>query len=359
MIGRPPKRKPLRAKPLGQVFRHRPGDVIPSHVKHCHATGSKDWWIYTWKKDNPALKTRVPYNCNSWRCPVCRKHEAHVTYARIMQASEGLDSQGFVFFVLTLDRDGYYSKRPWRDSREAFGALSRQSRRFQDCLRKWMLRQGMTPFSNEWVATVEAHRSGWPHMNMIIYAPELAEFLREHQRGCIDAGLSERDAALLSGELSRIATRTGWGVQSTGEGARNLEAAAGYIVKIAGLADKTAGEVAKLTQLPMTAPERFRRLRSGKGFLPPREKSEGVTGTLVRRERQPDGTYLVLPLHNVSAAMVDDVASCCYHEEDVAHAELSGRWWNEAAKVSWPEAVDKPPLIRAFYRPTKARGPPS
>lgn len=49
--------------------------------------------------------------------------------------------------------------------------------------------------------------------------------------------------------------------------------------------DATTGEIAKITQAPLNAPIRFRRLRSGKGFLPPRHHDETITGVLIRRRR--------------------------------------------------------------------------
>jgi hypothetical protein len=52
-------------------------------------------------------------------------------------------------------------------------------------------------------------------------------------------------------------------------------------------ADRTVGEVAKLTQLPLNAPKRFRRLRSGRRFLKPRRKDPAWTGTVVRRVADP------------------------------------------------------------------------
>ncbi len=34
---------------------------------------------------------------------------------------------------------------------------------------------------NRWVSVVEAHRSGWPHVNLYVWCPELAaELRREH-----------------------------------------------------------------------------------------------------------------------------------------------------------------------------------
>jgi hypothetical protein len=47
----------------------------------------------------------------------------------------------------------------------------------------------------------------------------------------------------------------------------------------------------------MAAPERFRRLRSGKGFLPPRYSDPNVTGCLVRRRRAVEGDWQICAIN--------------------------------------------------------------
>jgi hypothetical protein len=120
---------------------------------------------------------------------------------------------------------------------------------------------------------------------------------------------------LAKDELLEHATGAGWGTYSTAEAARSGEAVASYIVKLAGEAGAVAGELAKLSQLPTMAPSRFRRLRSGKGFLPPRRSNPDYTGTLVRRAWNHDGTPLVLPLHAAPLAVRPVVVATCYAEE--------------------------------------------
>lgn len=267
--------------------------VLPRHVRACQHSqfGHEKWFVWTWKRGSPAIKTRVPYCCNSWRCEVCRRHEAAVTFARIKEATrrEGYHPSGWVFLVLTLDRDGYYSGKAWVDTDTAYRELSRMSRNFLARLRR--------AFNGEpgssWVAVVEAHRSGWPHMNLLLYAPELARELEELRVARIEAGATERESILLGGPVLQAATATGWGTQSTAEVAHSQDAIAGYIVKLAGEADATNGELAKITQAPTNAPQRFRRLRSGRGFLPPRRSNPNVTGVLVRRRRSPEGDWQI------------------------------------------------------------------
>jgi len=224
--------------------------------------------------------------------------------------------------VLTLDRDGYFSGKAWRDVGEAYQALTKMAERFRKRVQRWMEKQGMTPFGSEYVAVVEGHLSGWPHVNLMIRSPELATVLENERLERELAGLSKRECILLGGALLAAATGTGWGVQSTAERVRDKNAIAGYITKLAGLAGAAASEIAKITQAPLSAPERFHRLRAGDGFLPKRNKSHEVTGTLVRRTRDVDGTPLALPVHNVPARHREQVAACCYHEEELMLGEL-------------------------------------
>jgi hypothetical protein len=270
-----------------------PRAVFPRHVRACQHSPHvwEKWFVWTWPRDRTATQTRVPYSCGSWRCSVCRRYEASVTFARIKQAtSRGeYSDDGWVFMVLTLDRDGYYSGRPWPDVTGAYRALSAMTDNLLHRLRR---AYNGEPRSS-WVGVVEAHRSGWPHINLMLYAPELARELRQRKSTLLDSGSLEREARLLGGELLRHATECGWGRQSTAEAAHSTDALAGYIVKLAGQHDDTMGELAKITQAPMNAPQRFRRLRSGKGFLPPRKHNPNITGVLIRRRRASSGEWEV------------------------------------------------------------------
>lgn len=224
--------------------------------------------------------------CGSWRCEVCRKRRASIDYARIVEALEPYDPKDVIFTVLTLDRNGRYSGRKWDDPEEAYKELSRMTRNWMARLNRWLERMGMGRVEGRWVATVEAHRRGWPHLNVVMVAPELARMLGRLREERARAGLSEREQTLVEGDLQDIATGTGWGVQSTMEQARSKGSLAGYVVKVAGETDKSygalAGEVSKMTQIPENAPKGMRRLRSGKGFLPPRRVS-GRTGVCLDR----------------------------------------------------------------------------
>lgn len=255
-----------------------------------------------------------------------------MTFARIRDAFAPLEPGGVVFVVLTLDRDGYYSGKPWPNVAAAFRELSRMSNRLMHRLNRMCRARGWRPIGNRWVSTVEAHRSGWPHVNIVLHCPELAIELDRERREKERQGLSHRAARLLDGDFLRHALESGYGVQSTAERGRDTGALAGYITKLAGEAGALASEVAKLTQLPTNAPVRFRRLRAGKGFLPPRHRNPDVTGTLVRRRRERDGSVLVLPLQEVPPERAEQIARCCYREEWIALDELAH--WEERQRLA-------------------------
>ena len=279
------------AKPLRWAYQ-RP-KVVPRYVARCGCDA-----LYTWAKADPSRVSRRPLLCGSWRHEgSCARHSASVAFARMKQAFDKLDPTGNVFLVLTLDRNGVYSEQRWKDADEANAALSKQSRNFLKRLRRYCKAQGWRDFKSQWVAVVESHRTGWPHINFVIHSPELARALEEDSARRRAAGSSERNATLLDGELLNIAMSTGWGAQSTAERGRSADALASYIAKIAGTADATMGELAKLSQSPVGARKGFRRLRAGVGFLPPKKKNEDYTGTLIRR--LPDATrtaYAATPL---------------------------------------------------------------
>lgn len=299
--------------------------VLPRHVAACQHSPFKHerWFIWTWSRNGSSqVQTRIPYSCDSWRCEVCRRHEAAVTFARIREAAEPLDPNGWCFLVATVDRNGYYSGAPWGDVNEAYRSLGKMTRALLARIgRNWgpetaLERSGRSgdlrtvrKLGNRWVAVVEAHRSGWPHVNLLVWCPELAARLRaDYSERLEDDDVANavalardawrnkepvpkairdvaRRATVVGDELRDLFADSGWGIESTAEAARSSDAVAGYLMKLIGLHDASVGELAKITQAPLNAPERFRRLRSGKGFLPPRHFNPEVTGCLVRRVR--------------------------------------------------------------------------
>jgi hypothetical protein len=208
-------------------------DVVPRSVKECVHNGGKNWAIYVWRVHAPKEVYRLPFECGSWRCRTCRRYEASVTYARIRDAFAGISPQWIVFLVLTLDRDGYASGKQWPDAAAAYKELSRMQNNLMKRLDRAFKRRGWTPIGSRWVATVEAHSGGMPHLNLMLCAPEWARELEQKQLARIASGATQREAMLLAGEVLTHAMATGWGKQSTAEKCRSIGKLNNYITKIA------------------------------------------------------------------------------------------------------------------------------
>lgn len=258
---------PVREQPPRDVHtRPLPFDQYePRSVRACR---ENQWHMQLWKKDSPAEKVRAPFRCKSWRCQTCRRGVAASDFARISAALGSVPLGEIVFAVFTLNQS--------KDAAEGLNkrtAYERLERRMQS-LRQRLQRQ----FGERirYVSTVEQHKSGWPHVNVIFHAPALAKAIEAEP---------QRADGLAPGWLRKAATSCGLGHMATAQAPRGSSAAlAGYIVKLAhqdGLSVGT-GEVVKLSQLPVTAPKGFRRLRASRGFLSKRMKQEGFSGALVR-----------------------------------------------------------------------------
>ncbi|HYO93848.1 MAG TPA: hypothetical protein VER33_05020, partial [Polyangiaceae bacterium] len=170
------------------------------------------------------------------------------------------------------------------------------------------------PLGREWIAVVEAHRTGWPHVNLMIDARELAEHV-EREQAAIGPEFERLGfhAATLPPELMDLARRADWGTLSTIERVRTEGKVVNYLAKLAGEGDEVVNEIAKLTQLPRNAPLRFRRMRTGKGWLPKRRKNPDVTGTVVvRKFDEDDGSPLVFPINTVkNPLLIPHLAAIC------------------------------------------------
>ena len=305
--------------------------MIPKSVEGCHNNGGRALSFWTHRKSDPSKWTRQVYKCRNWRCTgndaECAAFDRKLLYARITEAirRDGLSPDGWFFAVFTLDREGTFSgEKRWRDADEAYRALSRISRRFKEKLRKWQKKNGMRPLGREWVETIEAHRTGWPHANLLGWSPELAEYIEREQK--VMGPEWKRlgfNVATLPPELMTLARAAHYGTLSTIDRARSTEKIVNYIAKIAGEAGQAMNEIAKLTQLPRNAPTHFRRVRSGKGWLPKRKKNPEITGSLLVRKRdKQDGSIVVVPVNNITDPVLRErMAGVCYLETQLADHE--------------------------------------
>lgn len=328
-----------------EAQRNRPRDVMPRHVQHCGR-----WGLYFWRPEAPATIHRTRYACQSWRCKHCQRHEAHVLFARSQEAFERLSEPEVLFAVLTFARNGAAAPVTIND---AYRDISKRWNRFIKRLRRWMSWMGWEPLGNQWMQTVECHANGWPHVNVVFSHPQLAQWLREQRRsaslvsecgGCGDAQCWEcrERMKLMPHQLRAMAVASGFGAQSSLEVAHSQDAAIGYIVKLAAKHEQTLGEVAKLTQLPTMAPGRFRRVRSGKRFLPQRNEGSGkYTGTIAMRRTEVDGTTTV-----VIPRSADAVGPELEQLEHVRTLELDLAEEERVAYARTGMPLPRPPMLR-------------
>jgi hypothetical protein len=195
--------------------------------------------------------------------------------------------------------------------------------------------------------------------------PELAGYLRRDNDERRTNGQSEHGARLLADDLLERAIVSGWGTHSSAEQVRSTGAVSNYFVDIAKHGHEHAHELAKLTQLPLNAPRHFRRLRAGKGFLPPVHKNPDWTGALVRRYYDPVLGYTAEALKgksNPNPERLEQLRLC----ERIEEREFIDELTNNALQLSestrlppvtyWTQlegsAEDSPRQPAIFFNPT-------
>lgn len=247
---------PLPLPGVGQQLELR----VPKWMKACEA---KSWHLHLTHKTT-GKEERICWRCRSWRHQgECARQVARKDFARISEAFTRERSSSLVYLVLTLDQ----AKDEARGL-TAIQAYRTLVRRWQS-LRQWMQRN-FGPVG--YVATVEQHRTGWPHLNVVVSCEDLAAAIRAE----------DRKNGMAPGWLKGAAVRAGFGYRAWAEAPRDRDELAGYLVKLAHRESLT-GEVAKLSQLPIASPPGTRRLRSSRGFLPRSSTSTGEwTGELMK-----------------------------------------------------------------------------
>jgi hypothetical protein len=196
--------------------------------------------------------------------------------------------ENMAFAVLTLDR------RHWNSRYDAFKALYFMWDKLRKRLNRW--------FSSTWsyVTTVELHRDGYPHLNLLFVGPSWRS-CRRHWRS-------------MRKKLEWHARACGFGKRTYLGPVRGRDAIAGYTIKAARELEKPitderirkmVGESIKQSQVPVNAPKGFRRLRSSQRFLQsPFASDEKTSGALVEDDKvisAPDGMVLEI---DTTAGMV-------------------------------------------------------
>ena len=263
------------------------GMWVPKYVRACCANA---WHVVTWDTRAQHVvgiaPTKVtPFRCRSWRCPRCRKFRAAQDFARLHEACDGQTSQTVAMMVLTFDQSAW--KRRGLNEAHAYKALYRMWTELRRRLvRVFGYAMGATKYKEamelgrfDYCATIERHRNGWPHLQVMLVG-EPMRLLQGHGW-----------RRLRREVLNPLAMACGFGRRFYIAPARSVDDLGGYMVKVAGrMEDAPTGEIAKVSQVPWNTPPHFRRLRASRGFLPPTHRPDpDRTGALVQRYQDRKG----------------------------------------------------------------------
>lgn len=226
--------------------------AAPPVLKSVQACQLCKWHLQVWPRDDPRKMTRVLFRCRSWRHPgECRLWRGSQDFVRVRQATRSRDD--WTYLVLT------YAQAEW----DSQSALYKAGVRHWSSLRKRLTREyGKLAYIQTW----ERHKSGWPHVNVLIGNP------RFYAAACDDW------RKLRSGWVRPHAVECGFGPVLWVEPMKDSDRMAGYLTKLA----RELTGAAKKDQAPVEAPPHFRRLRASRGLLPPPIKDESITGRLVQ-----------------------------------------------------------------------------
>jgi len=189
--------------------------------------------------------------CKSWRCDNCRPYVFRRDFARVCTALESRSA--WLFVVTSFDqkkwRGGMWScwKNSWRGNQRLRQRLDRA-----------------VGSKVEFIATMEEHRSGWPHTNWA---------LRFDLLDLVEPEDMDEFAGKVERWLKDTAPSVGLGFSVYCEPLVGEGRAAAYFSKLADEKEtpgprELAGEMTKGSQVPLDAPLGTRRIRASRGLLP-------------------------------------------------------------------------------------------
>lgn len=210
----------------------------------------------------PAIQA-VPYRCHGWRCRRCAWGVAREDFRRIRAGATA--RRWWTYLVLTFDPADHAS--PW-DAYKAAGSTWDKGLR-----RRLERRFGRL----EYIQTWERHLSGRPHVNVLLRSDGLEEHVKglphEHRLVRLKHRPGEGRMAHWTAwrkELQPLARESGFGLRTWVEIVDSADSVASYLAKIAHEFASSAFKAGD--QRPLGAPPHFRRVRSSRELLPPRER---------------------------------------------------------------------------------------
>lgn len=236
---------------LGSKYRNnsRKGPPLRS-VEWCENHSAN---LVVWPHEDPDSRMSVPFKCRSWRhTGACQRWKGSQDFVRCRDA---ILSRGphWVYVVLTFNQ---------RNFKNPFQAYTAGGRQWQKVGQRLVYSYGAIDYLQTW----EAHKSGFPHVNVAIHNETIWQLCEG------DGWRSWRQ------ELKRVVVSCGFGYVLHVEPLRSGMALdlAGYLTK---LSRELTGAGIK-SQVPVNAPAHFRRIRASRGLLAKPYKKAGWTGFL-------------------------------------------------------------------------------
>jgi hypothetical protein len=242
-------------------------------LKSVEACEREEWSLLSWPADvswdpktgeivNPsgAEPIRRRFLCGSWRCRRCVRWRGAIDWARCAGAVQS--KRWWLYIVLTFDPSQYGG---------AWEAYLQAGRNWHNHLKPALQAKGG---KLAYIQTWEAHRSGWPHANLLVTGDQLRSWVEGMgvELGSTTNGRSSRATKFPRGFRDWLvdkATAAGFGSVLWVEVIDDEvpQALAGYLTKLA--RELTgAGAGGKADQSPLAAPRHFRRIRASRGLLP-------------------------------------------------------------------------------------------
>lgn len=253
-------------------YRKRGNYLVPEgDYKAVDACEDGRWHLLWGEAGKPEGWKPCAFLCGSWRHPgSCAQYRSQVDFMRLKEALGRYALRDITFGVLTLD--------PKRDP-----GLS-VTERYHVLLERWTMlaREVRRRWGKlEYFLSLEQHKSGLPHFNLIMTNAAIAQHLRDKPPTARDV-----EQKLAPHWWRDLVAGCGFGARASLAHVVSKEHAASYCTKVEKGAqpvpDALGAEVVKLSQLPLAAPKRTRRIRTSRRFLPPLVVNPEISGRLVR-----------------------------------------------------------------------------
>lgn len=246
-IGNPPPRPDLTIQEQHEKLdadrgKSKPSTAVKPYMTHCE---QGDWTLVSRQGD----KSR--FRCHSWRHEGdCARWVNAQTFVRIRDAAKNHPIKP-LYMVLTMSRVMFRGIPTDNQAKRTAKAYRKVYEAFTLFHHRMAYHYGKMAY----VALIERHKDGFPHLNLIIHNQAMYDLAQ----GEMDLQPKDRP---WKGMVEGILEECGFGRICYIDPVRSVDEIAGYFTKL-------IAEASKTLQLPTNAPEGFRRLRASRGYLPP------------------------------------------------------------------------------------------